>query len=210
MSRKVLGFKGLRAHALAGATKTPFTSGCPAPKASAAAPLAVVSNGFQAGSTTQSIIHEECTCAQCGNRRKGMEDVSHGAKPDHEQAKAGLHVQSSIFSQQRVFLRLQECAVMCCPHSPRRKFLFGLYSWYRPPQEAHTATRSNSKPPASPPEPAEKTAKLFKNGRSQAVRLPKEFRFEGTEVVIRRDHGIRGYRCFRHEAAAIGGKDVTP
>jgi antitoxin VapB len=32
-----------------------------------------------------------------------------------------------------------------------------------------------------------KTAKLFKNGRSQAVRLPKEFRFEGTEVTIRRD-----------------------
>jgi antitoxin VapB len=25
-------------------------------------------------------------------------------------------------------------------------------------------------------------AKLFKHGRSQAVRLPKEFRFEGTEV----------------------------
>jgi antitoxin VapB len=32
-----------------------------------------------------------------------------------------------------------------------------------------------------------KTAKLFKNGRSQAVRLPKEFRFEGTEVEVRRD-----------------------
>jgi antitoxin VapB len=30
------------------------------------------------------------------------------------------------------------------------------------------------------------TAKLFKNGRSQAVRLPKEFRFEGSEVRIRR------------------------
>ncbi len=28
------------------------------------------------------------------------------------------------------------------------------------------------------------TAKLFKNGRSQAVRLPKEFRFEGTKVYI--------------------------
>lgn len=28
------------------------------------------------------------------------------------------------------------------------------------------------------------TAKLFANGRSQAVRLPKEFRFEGTEVQI--------------------------
>ncbi|MEX0409476.1 AbrB/MazE/SpoVT family DNA-binding domain-containing protein [Aquibium sp. LZ166] len=32
-----------------------------------------------------------------------------------------------------------------------------------------------------------KTAKLFMNGRSQAVRLPAEFRFEGTEVEIRRD-----------------------
>jgi antitoxin VapB len=31
------------------------------------------------------------------------------------------------------------------------------------------------------------TAKLFKNGRSQAVRLPAEFRFEGDEVQIRRD-----------------------
>ncbi len=29
-------------------------------------------------------------------------------------------------------------------------------------------------------------AKLFWTGRSQAVRLPKEFRFEGTEVNIRR------------------------
>jgi antitoxin VapB len=27
-------------------------------------------------------------------------------------------------------------------------------------------------------------AKLFMNGRSQAVRLPKEFRFEGDEVFI--------------------------
>jgi antitoxin VapB len=29
--------------------------------------------------------------------------------------------------------------------------------------------------------------KIFKNGRSQAVGLPKEFRFEGTEVRIRRE-----------------------
>jgi len=29
-------------------------------------------------------------------------------------------------------------------------------------------------------------AKLFQNGRSQAVRLPKEFRFEGDRVRIRR------------------------
>lgn len=31
------------------------------------------------------------------------------------------------------------------------------------------------------------TAKLFWTGRSQAIRLPKEFRFEGEEVNIRRD-----------------------
>ena len=35
-------------------------------------------------------------------------------------------------------------------------------------------------------EKAEKRAKLFMNGHSQAVRLPKEFRFVGTEVRIRR------------------------
>lgn len=33
------------------------------------------------------------------------------------------------------------------------------------------------------------TAKLFKNGRSQAVRLPKEFRFEGEEVYVKRVPG---------------------
>lgn len=33
-----------------------------------------------------------------------------------------------------------------------------------------------------------RTAKIFMNGRSQAVRIPKEFAFEGiTELVIRRD-----------------------
>lgn len=31
------------------------------------------------------------------------------------------------------------------------------------------------------------TAKIFQNGRSQAVRLPKEFRFKGKEVYIRRE-----------------------
>jgi antitoxin VapB len=29
-------------------------------------------------------------------------------------------------------------------------------------------------------------AKLFRNGRSQAVRLPREFRFEGDQVRLRR------------------------
>jgi antitoxin VapB len=32
-----------------------------------------------------------------------------------------------------------------------------------------------------------RTAKLFKNGASQAVRLPAEFRFEGDEVYATRD-----------------------
>lgn len=32
-----------------------------------------------------------------------------------------------------------------------------------------------------------RTAKLFMNGRSQAVRLPADFRFEGDTVLIRRD-----------------------
>jgi antitoxin VapB len=44
-------------------------------------------------------------------------------------------------------------------------------------------TNSTAKPQAAP---GVKTAKLFKNGRSQAVRLPKEFRFEGDDVTIRR------------------------
>ena len=30
-------------------------------------------------------------------------------------------------------------------------------------------------------------AKVFRNGRSQAVRLPAEFRFDSSEVYIRRD-----------------------
>jgi antitoxin VapB len=31
-----------------------------------------------------------------------------------------------------------------------------------------------------------KTAKLFQNGRSQGVRLPREFRFEGDHVFIKK------------------------
>jgi antitoxin VapB len=35
-----------------------------------------------------------------------------------------------------------------------------------------------------------KTAKIFKNGQSQAVRLPKEFRFDDTEVFIKKSGNI--------------------
>ena len=34
-----------------------------------------------------------------------------------------------------------------------------------------------------------KTAKVFKHGNSQAVRLPKEFRFDDNEVLIKRSGG---------------------
>jgi antitoxin VapB len=37
--------------------------------------------------------------------------------------------------------------------------------------------------------PKVKVAKLFKNGRSQAVRLPKEFRFTGNCVRVRKVAG---------------------
>lgn len=34
-----------------------------------------------------------------------------------------------------------------------------------------------------------KTAKIFRHGNSQAVRLPKEFRFEDDEVIVKRSGG---------------------
>ena len=41
---------------------------------------------------------------------------------------------------------------------------------------------------------ATKTAKLFQTGRSQAVRLPKEFRFEGDEARISGDEQSAAHR----------------
>lgn len=35
-----------------------------------------------------------------------------------------------------------------------------------------------------------KTARLFTNGRSQAVRLPKDCRFRGPEVYVKRFQGL--------------------
>lgn len=48
--------------------------------------------------------------------------------------------------------------------------------------------------------PVAKTAKLFTNGGSQAVRLPKEFAFEGTEVLISRE-GNRVILCSKEQRA---------
>ena len=43
-----------------------------------------------------------------------------------------------------------------------------------------------------------RAAKLFRNGRSQAVRLPAEFRFEGREVFIRREPATGDVILSRH------------
>jgi antitoxin VapB len=46
-----------------------------------------------------------------------------------------------------------------------------------------------------------RTAKLFKHGRSQAVRLPNEFRLPGTEVRVRRlGSGVLLEPIERHES----------
>jgi antitoxin VapB len=54
-----------------------------------------------------------------------------------------------------------------------------------------------------------KTAKLFKLGNSQAVRLPKEFRFAGNEVQIKRSGGgvllLPIKPTYEHIMTAVGG-----
>ena len=50
-----------------------------------------------------------------------------------------------------------------------------------------------------------KTAKLFKNGSSQAVRLPAEFRFEGNEVYVTRDEITADVILSRRPGAKVWG-----
>jgi antitoxin VapB len=47
-------------------------------------------------------------------------------------------------------------------------WIFGSYHWWQSILERHMDT-----------------ARLFQSGRSQAVRLPKEYRFIGTEVAVK-------------------------
>jgi predicted nucleic acid-binding protein len=56
-----------------------------------------------------------------------------------------------------------------------------------------------------------RTAKPFKNGASQAVRLPAEFRFEGTEVYATRDDQTIGDMdmMIAAHALAVGAVLVT-
>ncbi len=58
----------------------------------------------------------------------------------------------------------------------------------------------------------ETTAKLFVNGRSQAVRIPKAFRFEGVdEVIVRKDGEAlillparKSWKSYAEEAPIVG------
>jgi antitoxin VapB len=58
------------------------------------------------------------------------------------------------------------------------------------------------------------TARLFKNGRSQAVRLPAAYRFDGEEVYIRRDPATGDVilstkpRSFDRFFAALAGAEI--
>ncbi len=71
-----------------------------------------------------------------------------------------------------------------------------------------------------PPPQKKSTAKIFMHGRSQAVRLPKEFRFEGDEVRVSRvgDKVIlepmerRPFeaKAFWAKLDALGAKDFLP
>jgi antitoxin VapB len=56
------------------------------------------------------------------------------------------------------------------------------------------------------------TAKIFQNGRSQAVRLPKEFRFKGKEVFIHREGSkvILSEKPDSWEAFFLSGSKPTP
>jgi antitoxin VapB len=64
------------------------------------------------------------------------------------------------------------------------------------------------------------TAKIFKHGRSQAVRLPKEFRLPGTEVRVRRigrgvlleplETRVEDIRAVFDEIDRLGGEGFLP
>jgi len=44
----------------------------------------------------------------------------------------------------------------------------------------------NKAPTSKNQDPASRTARLFRNGKNQAVRLPKEFEMKASEVIIRK------------------------
>ncbi len=82
-------------------------------------------------------------------------------------------------------------------------------------------TQAKDKPAKDKPTLARPaTAKLFMHGRSQAVRLPKEFRFEGKEVRVSRvgekvileplELPPFDYEAWRAQLDAFGASDFLP
>ena len=53
-------------------------------------------------------------------------------------------------------------------------------------------------PDQQEPDAAERRASLFRYGRNQAVRIPREFEMEGTEVLLRKE----GERLIRNSRGA--------
>jgi antitoxin VapB len=58
----------------------------------------------------------------------------------------------------------------------------------------------------------ERTAKIFRNGSSQAVRLPKEFRVRGKEVIVKRFGGmiILVPKIYRKDDLAAAIAEIGP
>ena len=50
------------------------------------------------------------------------------------------------------------------------------------------------------PTPQERHVRLFRNGRNQAIRIPREFEFKGKEAIIRKE----GNRLIIEEPKKIG------
>jgi antitoxin VapB len=57
--------------------------------------------------------------------------------------------------------------------------------------------------------PETRVARLFKNGASQAVRLPAEFRFEGSEVYATRDERTGDVVLSAHPGAGVWSEFFT-
>ncbi|MGD0633134.1 MAG: AbrB/MazE/SpoVT family DNA-binding domain-containing protein [Beijerinckiaceae bacterium] len=81
-------------------------------------------------------------------------------------------------------------------------------------------TAKASTPPYEKPTVGKPTAKLFMHGRSQAVRLPKEFRFEGSEVRVSKvgdkvileplEKAPFDVKAWRARLDALGAADFLP
>lgn len=63
----------------------------------------------------------------------------------------------------------------------------GRSEYKQPETKAHGLEESASPFIGSAATPAERRVRLFKNGRSQAVRIPREFELPGKEAIMRKE-----------------------